>query len=450
MKISLIIFFLLTKSVKAAEKVVVPNLEVKIPGLDFKQYPVYQYGTDLYIPWIGAYISAVYNYLLGISIIAAAVMIVYGGFRYILSSTTGATTAAKDIIKNALIGLCLMFGLYAIVSVINEPLLTLKTLKVPLVRGEPLNSDSYSMIATSITKVSTSEGIPTTPTPNSIPPQIAPSGEEKISSSALTDAPISTTPVSADCPLNLPKEDLKRTRVKTFNSEIRQYITGTTFSERVIQVANFMVNCKMRYSNCNEVSQFVWLLSGAGDYEKCQDMKKRNVPNASYGPECHPHDATKKNPYKRDLFDFFDSNFINGLFCPNDCEKEAYIYVDPISKEPSQALLKAARRSDCKRSKGEAMAAVKERITQKAGKDYDELINQMELGDYYATYTANKSCASSHSVVFIAWKSPGWAISIQGDVNNDVSFKTYCLSPKCAGQAFGWAPVLRISRPIIK
>ena len=73
----------------------------------------------------------------GISFVAAAVMIVYGGFLLIVGSATPAIKRGKEIIRDALIGLLVLIGSYIILQTVNPETLALKALKVPVVKNIP-------------------------------------------------------------------------------------------------------------------------------------------------------------------------------------------------------------------------------------------------------------------------------------------------------------------------
>lgn len=75
---------------------------------------------------IAQYIALWYRYLIGISVIAAIVMVVWGGFLYLVGSTTGSVKAGKEHIKDALIGLVLVFGAYLILNTFNPDLVVLR------------------------------------------------------------------------------------------------------------------------------------------------------------------------------------------------------------------------------------------------------------------------------------------------------------------------------------
>ncbi len=97
---------------------VVPNLNVKVPGLTLASKITVKDGK-VNLPWLSQYISAWQNYIIGISVVAAAIMIVYGGFLYILGTDVGTIKRGNEVIKDALVGLFLVFGSYMIMSLVT-------------------------------------------------------------------------------------------------------------------------------------------------------------------------------------------------------------------------------------------------------------------------------------------------------------------------------------------
>lgn len=107
----------------------VPELNVKIPGLTFAT----TLGEDkgyLTIPFFAQYISAIYKFLIVASAIAAAIMIVYGGFLYIAGGAVPQIKRGREIIVDAIIGLLLILGVYVILNTVNPELLNLQPLRV--------------------------------------------------------------------------------------------------------------------------------------------------------------------------------------------------------------------------------------------------------------------------------------------------------------------------------
>ncbi len=127
------------RQVLAADSIKAPKLMVAIPGLDFKQYPVIRKGNEISIPFLAAYIGAFYKYIVGASAIAAAVMIVWGGFLYIFGATSGGTSKGKEKIRDALIGLALILGSYTVLESINPSTLQFKPLTLTVITPQYLS-----------------------------------------------------------------------------------------------------------------------------------------------------------------------------------------------------------------------------------------------------------------------------------------------------------------------
>lgn len=115
---------------------IVPTLGVPIPGLVFTAAA--KTGESISIPYIAQYIVAVYRYLTGIAVVAAIIMVTYGGFRYLIGSTTTDVKRGKDIIGDAVIGLMIMLGAYVILNTINPSTLTMKPLELTMIQTVPI------------------------------------------------------------------------------------------------------------------------------------------------------------------------------------------------------------------------------------------------------------------------------------------------------------------------
>lgn len=118
-----------------------PELEVKIPGLSFTTDPRAS-GGDLQISFLAQYISAAYKYLVGVSIIAAAIMIVFGGIKYIIGSSATSISTGKEVIGDAIIGLFLVLGTFTILNTLNTNITNPKSLSVRLVNRQDASMDA--------------------------------------------------------------------------------------------------------------------------------------------------------------------------------------------------------------------------------------------------------------------------------------------------------------------
>lgn len=134
-------FFFL--SVAFAEEALRPEIVIDIGGFnkeDFSQQSSYncQEGSDdkcIDINWIGQYVSAIYRYGIGLAAILAVVMVMAGGFLWLVSAgSSDKVGKAKEFIFSAITGLTLALFSFIILNAINPNLVNLKSLTV----GVPL------------------------------------------------------------------------------------------------------------------------------------------------------------------------------------------------------------------------------------------------------------------------------------------------------------------------
>jgi lysozyme family protein len=119
---------------------VAPKLEITIPGLSFSQ-PIANDG-NISLPYLSDYIKAVYNFLITIVGIVAAMMIMIGGFQYLTSGgDKNKVEAGKQRIVDALFGLVLAFGSYLLLYTINPALVRFDSLKLAKVSTELAESE---------------------------------------------------------------------------------------------------------------------------------------------------------------------------------------------------------------------------------------------------------------------------------------------------------------------
>lgn len=86
------------------------------------------------------YINVAYRYMVTIVLVVAIVMVVYGGFRYLVGATLGDIQAGKKIIQDAIVGMLIVLGAYTILSTIN-PATTLLSFTPP----EPINCQELAL-----------------------------------------------------------------------------------------------------------------------------------------------------------------------------------------------------------------------------------------------------------------------------------------------------------------
>ncbi|HJV32394.1 MAG TPA: pilin, partial [Patescibacteria group bacterium] len=108
----------------------VPNPET-VPGSTAEKR--LQYLTEGKVEDLAQYIGIVYNFLISIAGMVAAVMMIVGGFQYLTSAGDSSKIGqAKSRMANAFIGLVLALGAYTILNTINPALLRLS---LPDLRG---------------------------------------------------------------------------------------------------------------------------------------------------------------------------------------------------------------------------------------------------------------------------------------------------------------------------
>lgn len=108
---------------------------------------------------IAQYIAAVYNWAIGVAVTLAMVMVVVGGFQYVVArGNPGAIGAAKDRIANAVIGLVLALGSYTILNTINPQLVQLRNLTIPPIQRAETIANSCENLDRTRFRVTPSSG----------------------------------------------------------------------------------------------------------------------------------------------------------------------------------------------------------------------------------------------------------------------------------------------------
>ncbi|NIP33097.1 hypothetical protein GWN26_13880 [Candidatus Saccharibacteria bacterium] len=124
-----------------------PRLQVPDFDIRFSDIQVTEEGGVKYIdvPWLAQYIAAVYQYMVGVAVILAIVMIMYGGFRWIVAGgDAGKIGEAKKTIVQAVIGLAIALGSYTILSIINPNLVMFSSFRLALIDRQEYKFDSAS------------------------------------------------------------------------------------------------------------------------------------------------------------------------------------------------------------------------------------------------------------------------------------------------------------------
>jgi hypothetical protein len=74
---------------------------------------------------ISAFLDNLYTFCIGIAVVLAIIMIIWGGFEYALSEAISSKSAGKQKITGAVFGLVLVLSPYVVFSIINPSILSL-------------------------------------------------------------------------------------------------------------------------------------------------------------------------------------------------------------------------------------------------------------------------------------------------------------------------------------
>lgn len=121
-----------------AFEAIVPVLGTEVPGLTFT--PATKNGDSVSVPYIAQYVNAGYRYLVSVILIVSIVMVVYGGFRYLVAASIGDVKNGKKIIVDALMGMLITLGAFMILNTVNPATTDLTTLDLAFVSKIPMDS----------------------------------------------------------------------------------------------------------------------------------------------------------------------------------------------------------------------------------------------------------------------------------------------------------------------
>ena len=118
-----------------------PILNVPIPDLTFSKAIITP--TTVKTSYLADYLNAIYKYLVGISFTVAVVMVMIGGFQYVLSSggNNELQKKAKKRMTDAVTGLVLLLSVYFILFTVNPQMVLFKALEIQNVPPEGLGNN---------------------------------------------------------------------------------------------------------------------------------------------------------------------------------------------------------------------------------------------------------------------------------------------------------------------
>lgn len=94
-------------------------------------------GATRQVSGIAEYINLGYRYLVSVILVVAIIMVVWGGFRYLLGSANiGNVQRGKEIIRDAVVGMLLVIGAFVILNTVNPQTVALRDLDLSQIIGQ--------------------------------------------------------------------------------------------------------------------------------------------------------------------------------------------------------------------------------------------------------------------------------------------------------------------------
>ena len=126
---------------KQGAKLLIPDLQVNIPGLNLDNSIVYGEGKEKnecpvgYVcsKTIDSYLNGVYRFAAGASVTFAIVLIMVGGAQYAVGSAAGSIDAGKKRMVNAVTGLVILLSAHAILTFVNPSIASFTGLELEIV-----------------------------------------------------------------------------------------------------------------------------------------------------------------------------------------------------------------------------------------------------------------------------------------------------------------------------
>ncbi len=221
---------------------ITPELGVPIPGLELGAAK--QEEGSVTVPFLAQYIAGSYRYAIAIALVAAMIMVVYGGFRYLLGSAFSDVQRGKEIIRDAIGGLIILLGGYLILRTINPETTILQSLTLRSVEMEQVEFAQMN------TRTDTAEG----------------EGQEALSEASrdcpVANLPVGCTPSTSGNILHGPQtcQDLPMSRDPRRSAlleRIPSILRATDPGQRVAEAANMAANCGMHNGSCGETARTI-------------------------------------------------------------------------------------------------------------------------------------------------------------------------------------------------
>jgi len=137
-----------TKVGAEAPRFTLPDWQIRIPTVNLTEPDCTMNEDGSYyctIPWIGQYISGIYNYGLSVAGILAAIVLMAGGVLWLVSAGDASKiTQAKELIIGSVTGLIILTSAYILLTQVNPELTQFRSIGIGTIQYqdfEPISSD---------------------------------------------------------------------------------------------------------------------------------------------------------------------------------------------------------------------------------------------------------------------------------------------------------------------
>lgn len=396
-----------------------PVLEITIPDLHFASSITGQAvsGGHVYvIPYIANYINAVYKYLLGAGALLAIVLLMWGGFQWMVSAGNATTVnSAKTTMLQASLGLLLLFGAFTILYIINPDLTTLTPLRIFAPKQEQFQYDFGPNTLTTADNADLQGG------------DAGGGGKYSFKYFQNCPVPLSNPVAFADDSQKKPGDIRKNVpRRVEFHAAVmsKNLITGSPV-ERAIKSFEAAAQCQIQYENCGVVTTNIYALADSKKDEKELACLK----NADTG-----HKYGKGDPgFCNFLGNGFGKKMVHDAF-----SKATAILKDKFKcKNTGCGEGQVSFNGQCVNT-ATAAQKLRELLTAAGGWSAD-WTKELQPGDYYAIANWNPTC--THSAMFLGWANQS---SLQAYVEKGDAF-SFVRSGKPTD--FSDKVIIQISRP---
>ncbi len=260
---------------RAAPSFVTPSLSVPIPGVTITAPRAN--ATEIVVPFLMQYINGAYRFSITVGMLAAIIMVMWGGFRYLAGATVDSVSRGKEIIENALAGFAILLGSAAILGTVSPLAVRVQELTVPLISAE-----ERELLET---RVATGD--------DPVSPPSGPFAARRQCGGPTPDCPIPNLPPGNPNCGDQPQS--QNQRFQAFQAQAPSFLRSQTPQQRVIEAALLTARCGVMMGSCGTSAQLIYRMAGLSparedDYHlvnsllkptMCQDSGCRPIPGCT-------------------------------------------------------------------------------------------------------------------------------------------------------------------------